>query len=74
MLDELLDSDHGYIAPGELAIVYLALGNTDAAVADLEKALEEHTRMALTIRNPRFANLRSDPRFQELVRRVGFPE
>ncbi len=74
LLAALLAGDHGYVEPGALATVYLALGDTDAAIESLKEAVEEHSKWAVLLRIGFFDELRSDPRFQELVRRVGFPE
>jgi len=74
LLAALLAGDHGYVEPGALATVYLALGDTDAAINSLEGAVEEHSKWAVHLRIGFFDELRSDPRYQELVRRVGFPE
>jgi len=61
--------------PYKLAIVCAALGKNDQAFAWLEKAFEEHTPRLLLFLNsdPRVDPLRSDPRFQDLLRRIGLP-
>jgi Flp pilus assembly protein TadD len=56
----------------ELAAIYTALGDNDQAMAWLEKAYEERFNPGVLLR-PGFDSLRSDPRFQDLVRRVGLP-
>jgi serine/threonine-protein kinase len=62
----------GYVPATSIALVYAGLGDKDQAFAWLEKAYEEHSFQLqwLTI-EPRWNNLRSDPRFADLVRRVG---
>jgi tetratricopeptide (TPR) repeat protein len=63
-----------YISPFGLAIIYSHLGNKDKALSNLEIAYserdEELTNLAI---EPQFDPLRSDPRFSDLVRRVGIP-
>jgi hypothetical protein len=62
-------------APAELAVVELALGNREKALAWLEKAYQDHdddTLLYLKV-DPTFDPLRSDPRFKDLVRRMNFP-
>ena len=61
---------------GNLAAVEIGLGNPDAAVAWLEKEYEQHDDDGPWEAkvDPIFVPLRSDPRFQELMRRVKFPK
>jgi TolB-like protein/DNA-binding winged helix-turn-helix (wHTH) protein/Tfp pilus assembly protein PilF len=54
----------------EIAIIYGALGDADQAMSWLEKGFEERFNPGVLIR-PGFDPLRSDPRFEDLVRRVG---
>ncbi len=63
------------IDPLKVAYVYAALGEADAAFEWLEKAYERRS-LALTWIGvyPGFDPLRSDPRFDDLLRRIGFPE
>ena len=57
-----------------LARDYMALGDRDAALAQLDRAYRNHDFEALwLLQDPEFRPLRSDPRFQQLVRAVGFP-
>jgi hypothetical protein len=55
----------------EIAAIYVALGDTDQAMSWLEKGYEERFNPGVLIR-PGFDPLRSDPRFQDLLRRTGF--
>ena len=58
-----------------LAIVELGLGNYESCFAWLEKAFAERDYGMLTrIKgDERFAPLRPDPRFKDLLRRMGLP-
>ena len=50
----------------------IGMGNTDQALALLEKAYTQHSDILTRIKvDPAYDPLRSDPRFQDLVRRVG---
>ncbi len=61
--------------PLGVAYVSAALGEADAAFEWLEKAYERRSLELTWIRvTPIFDPLRSDPRFQDLLRRIGFPE
>jgi hypothetical protein len=55
----------------EIAVIYTALGNADQAMTWLEKGYDERFNPGVLIR-PGFDPLRSDPRFQDLERRLGF--
>jgi serine/threonine protein kinase/Flp pilus assembly protein TadD len=61
-----------YISPYHLAEVQLALGEKDSALLELERALEDRCReMVLINVEPRLDILRQEPRFTDLIRRVG---
>lgn len=64
-----------YVAPAELAILYVGLGDKEAAFESLEKAYRAHDLQLQYLKiDPNFDPLRADPRFQDLVRRVGLPQ
>jgi TolB-like protein/Flp pilus assembly protein TadD len=64
-----------YVSPAELAILYVALGDKEGAFALLEKAYGDHDlQMQFLKVDPEYDSVRDDPRFQDLVRRVGLPE
>jgi hypothetical protein len=55
--------------------VYAALGQREEAFSWLDKAYSERDRyMAELKADCAFDSLRADPRFAQLLRRVGFPE
>jgi TolB-like protein/DNA-binding winged helix-turn-helix (wHTH) protein/Tfp pilus assembly protein PilF len=61
--------------PVTMLWAHLGLGNKDEALADLEKAYSEHLDVLTTLKvEPAFDPLRSDPRFQDLLRRVGLAD
>jgi len=58
-----------------LGEIYAALGETDEAFRWLEAAVKERMTFIPWMRqNPAYARLRTDPRFQDLVRRMKLPE
>jgi TolB-like protein/DNA-binding winged helix-turn-helix (wHTH) protein/Flp pilus assembly protein TadD len=66
----------GYVSPYLIATVYAALGDKDKAFQFLEKAYQERSgELTWDLRaDSRIDNLRSDPRFEGLVRRIGLPQ
>jgi eukaryotic-like serine/threonine-protein kinase len=68
-------SKHRYISPHHFAIVYVGLGEKDQALDWLYKAYDlGEDAMAFLEVDPTWDSLRSDPRFKELLRRVGLPD
>jgi TolB-like protein/DNA-binding winged helix-turn-helix (wHTH) protein/Flp pilus assembly protein TadD len=65
-------SNPGHSFAPELAVIYVALGNRDQAMNWLEKGYEERFNPGVLLR-PGFDPLRSDPRFEDLLRRIGLP-
>jgi tetratricopeptide (TPR) repeat protein len=66
------DEKNGKPNYNQLAGVYNELGNSDQAFAYLEKVFDKRGYVMFTLNvEPRFDSLRSDPRFDDLVRRVG---
>jgi tetratricopeptide (TPR) repeat protein len=64
-----------WVAPNILAVGYTAIGETDEALRWLERAYEERMPVIATLKHyPIWDPLRSEPRFQDLLRRIGFPE
>jgi TolB-like protein/DNA-binding winged helix-turn-helix (wHTH) protein/Tfp pilus assembly protein PilF len=61
-----------YVSPEELAGLHIAMGDREGAFALLEKAYAEHDLQLQFLKvDWRLDSLRSDPRFQDLMRRVG---
>jgi tetratricopeptide (TPR) repeat protein len=56
----------------EIAMIYAALGNKDQAIIWLEKGYSERFNPGVLLR-PGFDSLRSDPRFENVARRIGLP-
>jgi hypothetical protein len=63
-----------YVCSYEVAIAYVLLREKDQAFPWFNKAVEERSDcMVMLAVDPRLDSLRSDPRFQDLQRRVGLP-
>ncbi len=72
---EKLTDPASNFTPIILSGIYVELGETDLAMATLEKAYEQHHFWLVYLKSdPRWEPLRDDPRFQDLVRRMNFPE
>lgn len=72
-LDALLQRrENQYVPAHELALLYDALGETDQAMDWLETALKERApAMFVILLYGEWKDLRSNPRFRDLARRVG---
>lgn len=65
-------SKRGYVSPAEMASLYARLGETDQALAWLERAYDEHEPQLVNLNvEPMLDSLHSDPRFADLLRRMG---
>ena len=75
VLDELLQlSTTRYVTAYHIALVYNGLDESDETFAWLERAYQQRSpRMVFLKVEPKWNNLHSDPRFQDLLWRVGFP-
>jgi tetratricopeptide (TPR) repeat protein len=74
---ELLDNlkrraNPSYSYAAEIAMIYASFRESDQAMSWLEKGFDERFNPGVLLR-PGFGPLRPDPRFQDLVRRVGLP-
>jgi len=63
-----------YVTPYGVALVYAGLGDKDQAFAWLNKAVAGRSHWLVWLnRDPRWDRIRSDPRFDDLQKRVGLP-
>jgi TolB-like protein/Tfp pilus assembly protein PilF len=75
LLRELTEATEGYVSSFPVAVVHVGLGGKDQAFEWLEKAYEERSSWLAYLKiDPRLAPLHSDPRFQDLLRRMNFPD
>ena len=75
ILDKLAElSRQRYVAPVDIEVIYAGLEERDRAFEWLEKAYEGYDPALMWYKTePTIQNLRSDPRFADLVRRVERP-
>lgn len=73
ILDELKElSKHSYVSPYYFAVIHAGLGDKETAIALLEKAYEEGGGQSYALNvSPMWDSIRSEPRFQDLLRRMG---
>ncbi len=75
LTDEVRQSAVATNSPSAIAVLYAALGDKQAAFAWLEQAYNTHQSDLVSIKvDPAFDPLRSDPRFADLLKRVGLSE
>jgi TolB-like protein/DNA-binding winged helix-turn-helix (wHTH) protein len=75
ILNELIqDSEKRYVDPGFIAFTYAGLGDRDRALGWLEEGYRRRSQWMIYLKvTPEVDPLRSDPRFQAILRRMNFP-
>jgi tetratricopeptide (TPR) repeat protein len=75
LLDGLIErSKETYVSTYDIALIYTGLGEREQALAWLERAYQARPWPMNSLKvDPQLDSLRSDPRFQDLVRRMNFP-
>jgi serine/threonine-protein kinase len=64
-----------YLAPVDIALIHAALGDRDRAFQWLETGYEDRHDWVVSLKvDPMYDSLRSDPRFQDLLQRMKFPD
>ncbi|HKZ81499.1 MAG TPA: protein kinase [Pyrinomonadaceae bacterium] len=67
-----LETTRAYVSPAELAVLYVGLGQKEQALSALERAYAAHdVQMKNLGVDPHYDSLRAEPRFQDLMRKVG---
>jgi TolB-like protein/tetratricopeptide (TPR) repeat protein len=76
LIEELKETArHRYVSGFLFAEAYVGLGQRDQAITWLERAYEKHDQwMVFANSYPGLDRLRSEPRFQDLMRRMNFPQ
>ena len=76
MLRELIErAKTEYVSAYDIASVYAGLGDNEKAFAWLEKAFQEREGGIVSLKADLYwDSLRTDPRFPDLVRRIGLPQ
>ena len=77
LLDEFaaLTRSGRYASSYAVAVIYAGLGDREHAFGWLDTAVRERSHWLVWLeRDPRWNDIRSDPRFHELVRQVGLPQ
>jgi adenylate cyclase len=66
-------SETRYVPQYAIAALYNGLGDTEKALDSLEKAFTDRDSLMVFLKvEPKWDNLRSDPRFIELMRKMNF--
>jgi len=74
ILDQLEELPKRYVSPYAVARIYAALGKKEETLYWLDTAYQAHAAHMICLKtDPRFDELRGDPRFQDLMRRMNFP-
>jgi Flp pilus assembly protein TadD len=68
-------SNRRYVSPVDLALLCTGLDKRSEAIEWLEKAYEERAERFVYLKvNPEFNPLRNEPRFQDLMNKMGYPD
>jgi DNA-binding winged helix-turn-helix (wHTH) protein/tetratricopeptide (TPR) repeat protein len=72
-LDRVLElSNKRYVSSVDIAALHVSLGDTDAAISALERALDQRApTLGFLAQHPAFDPLHDDPRFIDIVKRIG---
>jgi hypothetical protein len=62
-----------YASPFDFAIIHTGLGDREMTFHWLETAYSERVMRIQELNEPHFDSLRGDPRFEDLLRRIGIP-
>jgi len=63
-----------YVPPNGRAVYYAQLGDKDQAFFWLEKTMQERVSVMVELKSsPVWDKIRDDPRFTDILRRVGLP-
>lgn len=75
ILDEVLAlSKKEYVSPFYLAILYAALGEKEKCFASIDRAVDDRSaEIESLIHDPMFDSIRSDPRFEQVLNKIGIP-
>lgn len=69
-----LETGNEYVSPVELAVLHVGLDEPDKALSALERAyLAQDSQLQYLGIEPHFDSLRADPRFADLIHRIGLP-
>jgi TolB-like protein len=67
-------SQRRYVSPFDIAVVYVGLDDRTSAFQCFEEAYQQRVFRIIELTMPMYDSLRSDPRWQDLVQRIGLPQ
>jgi TolB-like protein/DNA-binding winged helix-turn-helix (wHTH) protein len=70
-----LHGQHQYVSPSTFAVAFASMGKEKQAMDDLEECYKLHDTALMTLKiDPFWDPLRKNPRFQQLVREMNYPQ
>jgi hypothetical protein len=74
ILDRIKTLSHQtYVSPFDIAVIQIGVGDLASAFEQFEEAYRQRVFRLIELTMPMFDNLRPDPRWKDLVQRIGLP-
>lgn len=71
--DLIAESQHTYVSPYDLALIFAGLGERELALDRLEQCAEERVSRVTSLGDPEFYEVRGEPRYRRLLDRLRLP-
>lgn len=72
---DAMETEGKYVSPYHRALVFAGLGDTNQALTELEKAFDENSIWLIWLKvDLQFKELHDEPRFQNLIEKLNFPQ
>jgi adenylate cyclase len=73
-MSKVAEEGTAHVSAGLMALIYANIGDADRAFEWLDRAYDDYDSMMFSLHYPEFRRLRTDPRFGDLLDRLGLPK